>query len=803
MRQNVKTNIGFDLVLKIWKFHGSQTCSSKMNSLPNGNLNIKKRFRLRANVAIAVIVLLVPVVIHGARSSVDGMRITPEKWASPENPQRQLFDRFRHEFEGNDVVYVSWEGCTLDDPRLAKLETSLLQGNKLAEIGVIPFERVVTGAGTVQQMTERPLSLSRSDAAKRLEGFLVGPDQRTSCAVVVLTYDGNEHRRESIAHLLEITKSTTGLNADSIVIAGPPHDGVAIDDESVRGVNLFGALSTLVAAIFCFYCLRSWRIAGVILGLACLGQGIVLAGIYYAGYTLDAVLIVAPPLIFVLTVSAGIHFVNYYRAQPETIDVELALRNAWAEGWKPCVLATLTTAVGLCSLSVSRVTPIAVFGGFSAAGLILTVTLLMCVLPDAIMKWPVSRRTTGQRNTSKSLNFLSQWVPAYPGMITGTFAILIVCTLLGMRHMRTSVDVTSLFGKETKILRDYHWLESNIGASVPVEVIVRFDQNSNTNISEQIDVVKRIHSLVEDVDGIHAAMSAVTFLPDRASSGSGGRVMRQALVNKRLHSARSSLDSLNYYFEDEQKQSWRVTGRAFATEGLSYGEIGQRITSRVDQLLSSKEFQDSGIQVQFSGMMPLIENIQVMILNDLFRSLLTAFAFIGICILLVLRDFKVAALVTILNTFPVIVIFGLMGGASIPIDIGTMMTAGVAMGIAVDDTIHFLCFYRNRVAETRQPVNAIKESIQTCGAAMLQTTLICAMGMLVFALSAFVPTKQFGLIMAAILGAAVVCDLVCLPALLLLISRRQYAEEHSQLHAPEDSTSQSLPVPAAHSTLTS
>ncbi len=357
--------------------------------------------------------------------------------------------------------------------------------------------------------------------------------------------------------------------------------------------------------------------------------------------------------------------------------------------------------------------------------------------------------------------------------------------LMGIQHLQTSVDVTALFDQQTKILRDYEWIESRIGASVPVEVIVRFDKNSEANISQQIGIVKQVHSLVEEVEGIHAAMSAITFLPDRALAGTSGRVMRQALVNKRLHASINSIKSLNYYFEDEQQQAWRVTGRVFATEGLSYSEIGKRIASRVEQLVASEDLQKSGGHIQVAGMMPLIENIQMTILIDLFRSLLTAFALIGICILLVLRDLKVAALITILNTFPVIVIFGLMGGMSIPIDIGTMMTAGVAMGIAVDDTIHFICFYKTRVAETGKPTNAIQESIKTCGAAMLQTTFICATGMLVFALSAFVPTKQFGLIMASILATAVVSDLICLPALLLLISRQRFHEVSPSVAVPE------------------
>ena len=727
-----------------------------------------KRMRLRANLAIVVVLVLIPFVIHGASNSIETMRITPEKWVQDSHPEKQTFERFRSEFEGNDVVYVSWDGCTIDDPRLTEFGKGISSSNFLtSQPDLIPYETVITGSQTVQEMSVAPLLLQREEIVERLKGFLVGTDGITSCAVVVLTYDGNEHRRESIQQIKSVAAEASGVPQSEIIIAGPPHDGVTIDDESLRGINLFGALSTFVSALLCIYCLRSLKIAGVILGIACLGQGIVLSMVYYSGISLDAILIVAPPLIFVLTVSSGIHFVNYCRAQPQAIDHQTAVENAWKEAWKPCLMAVTTTAIGLCSLSISRISPIAAFGAYSGVSLLITVGLLMCLLPDALRKWPLERIA----QSTNRLHQFSQWVPNNAFSIAMTSVAVALLAFMGAQEIQTSVDPTALFQSDSKIIKDYNWIEQNIGASVPVEIVVRFDEKSELNMSERVEFIRDAHATISNVDGIQNVMSAVTFLPTATALEPGDSFARKALVNRRLHAACDNLDQLNYLHEDEQGQSWRVTGRVKATEGVSFGAIHENIHLAMHGLLSNHPELASTVSIDETGMMPLIEQVQVTILSDLIRSLMTAFILIGITIFFVLKNLRISMLVTVLNTFPVLIIFGIMGGSQVPVDIGTMMTAAVAMGIAVDDTVHFLCFYRRCLANGAQPIAAARKSIQTCGSAMLQTSLICCSGMLVFALSSFVPTRQFGVIMAAILVAAILSDLIFLPAL-LLVGRR-------------------------------
>jgi uncharacterized protein len=118
------------------------------------------------------------------------------------------------------------------------------------------------------------------------------------------------------------------------------------------------------------------------------------------------------------------------------------------------------------------------------------------------------------------------------------------------------------------------------------------------------------------------------------------------------------------------------------------------------------------------------------------------------------------------NVFPIVLIFGFMGHGRFLIDIGTMMTASVAMGVAVDDTIHFLTWFRDGIAQGLSRDQAVLQAYRRCAAAMTQTTLIGGLGLAVFAFSTFTPTQYFGIMMLALLVAALIGDLIFLPALL-------------------------------------
>lgn len=731
--------------------------------------------RIRHRVAVLSVLVALPFVVTGAQRAIDGMRIAPEKWVSMSHPERREFETFRNRFEGNDVVLISWDGCTVDDPRLQQLEQAILRPDdaELADRHRREIDRVVTGASVLSRLTSVPLNLSSEAARQRLRGILVGPDGRTTCALIVLTYEGNEQRADCIAHLKDLAASVVGVPREALYVAGPPHDGVAIDGQSLLGVQLFSTLCTLLAACLCRLALGSWRITGIVVGIACFGQGLSLAVVHFSGQTLDAILIVMPALIFVLTVSAGVHLANYYAESREQVGegvgaADAAVMQTVRIGWKPCFLAALTTAVGLASLSLSGVSPVLVFGLVSAACLLSTTALLLLILPGELLRKPVERPSRAQRFVRVRRWFAAtaaRSVLVRPTLTAMVCGLLMLLSLGGLWQLTTSVDALALFSAESRIVRDYRWFESNIGAVVPVEIAVEIDADSALGFRQRVEFLQRMHAAVQGVEGVEGVVSALTFSPELPQPDEASAFWRTAILYKQMKAHCDEYVAEHYLHEGRDLQSWRITGHVSALAGADYSVIRRRLAAAVGPLVSAQP-DGARVTVRYTGMLPLIQTVQTSILSDLFRSFLTAFGLIAVAIGLVLRSLRLTLLAMLPNLFPTALIFGGMGWFRIPVDIGTMMTASVALGIAVDDTIHFLASYRRSLMSGSENTQAVRAALWQCRSAMLQTTVICAAGMLVFCLSRFVPTFRFGLVMALSLSAALLGDLVFLPALL-------------------------------------
>lgn len=216
------------------------------------------------------------------------------------------------------------------------------------------------------------------------------------------------------------------------------------------------------------------------------------------------------------------------------------------------------------------------------------------------------------------------------------------------------------------------------------------------------------------------------------------------------------------------EELWRISARVEALGKLDYGLFVDDIKRQVEPVLAAyrEQLGVEGIHATYTGLVPLVYKAQRELLHGLYNSLKWAFVLIAVVMILVLRSPSAGLLAMLPNTFPVVLIFGAMGWLRILVDVGTMMTASVALGVAVDDTIHFLTWFRRGLDEGRDRKGAVMWAYERCATAMSQTTLIGGLGLSVFAFSTFTPTQRFGVLMLTLLAAALVGDLIFLPALL-------------------------------------
>jgi len=224
--------------------------------------------------------------------------------------------------------------------------------------------------------------------------------------------------------------------------------------------------------------------------------------------------------------------------------------------------------------------------------------------------------------------------------------------------------------------------------------------------------------------------------------------------------------------------------RAISQQGVAIAEPNQDVIAT------------NAIGVVYTGVVPVVYKAQRTLLTSLTESIGLAFILIAAVMVLLLNpgnlptdwmrpsnlfDGLMAGMVAMIpNVFPVIMVFGVMCHLGLEIDIGTMMTASVAMGVAVDDTIHFLAWFRTNLAKGMTRIDAVIETYRRVGPAMTQTTIVGGLGLFVFALSTFTPTQRFGSLMLVMLATALVGDMILLPALLAGPAGRWFKCNHQK-----------------------
>ncbi|MFM8726023.1 MAG: efflux RND transporter permease subunit, partial [Planctomycetaceae bacterium] len=588
--------------------------------------------------------------------------------------------------------------------------------------------------------------------------------------------------------ICEVTAEVCGTKVQELKLAGPVIDGLTVDESSHRSLTKFALPSTILIFVICLLSLKSVIAALVVFLTACFCQALILAVIYYSGERLSALLIILPPLVQVLAVSGGIHLMNYYLNALNTMEPREAAVECFRRGWLPSMLSLGTTAMGTASLLVSGLQPIRLFGIYGTVGVLCTAAAVLTAIPCSMLLLGRKRASADQQNTvtaqphgnrSGAWSGLTALLCDYNGIFLLLLFGLMGLAAAGLPDLKTSVRIETLYEPDSRIMQDYEWLEDRIGALVPIEVLLHFAADCQLSDRQRMDVLWKVDRVLHQQPTVKAVMSALTLFPDPPRMPGLSRSIQASLVNKGIRLARPQFEQAAMLRTTAEGDVWRLTARVSALAPLDYGDVLKQLEqSLVEPLEQAPAEARHQISISTSGIMPLVHQIQGQLLSDLFNSLMSALAVITLTMTLVQAGILNGVLAMASNVFPIVIAFGLMGLLAVPMDIGSVMTASIALGIAVDDTLHFLTFFRRELHQpgaTRR--SAVLATYLDCGPAMIQTSVSCGLGLLVFAFSDFVPTSRFAVLMAFLLALALAGDLLLLPALLLSPAGKLFESE--------------------------
>eukprot|EP00913_Durusdinium_trenchii_P028355 g26583.t1 len=584
-------------------------------------------------------------------------------------------------------------------------------------------------------------------------------------------------------------------------------------------------LSFMVSTILAFVMLRSFRLATLVIIVANFTTFITVALVPVTNGSMNMVLVVMPTLLVVLTMSAAIHVANYWKHAAER-NLRTAVVDAARMARKPCILASLTTAVGLASLMTSPLRPVRDFGLYSAIGCVISLAVVLIGLPSLLMFWPASKpnQVEVERTFWKSFaGVLTRF--STPVALTSIVAFA-VCGY-GLRWFRTETKVIRYFPDDARVVQDYEFLEEQLAGIVPVDVVVRFDKSAMDDPKEtflkRMEIVRAIESEIRAHPEISGTISLADFQPvhtpatendqmsgferiqararDRAkNSRTEEEAKREGSAAKSLlavSNSETTLESPNGRKIEISKgdELWRITAQVAILSDLDYADL----TDDLNNIVKSKLKYHAGADHVVTGMVPVFLRTQQAVLDSLITSFALAFVVIAIVMMFVLKH-PISGLITMLpNLLPIGIVFGLISWARMPVDIGTMITASVALGIAVDGTLHLLTWFRNGIADGLSRKDAIAMALSHCGPAMWQTSAAVGIGLMMLYPAELLLIHRFGWLMAALIGAALVADVVFLPALLAgplghFIERSVHKQEKK---SAGESPSTTTPPPAA------
>jgi uncharacterized protein len=213
------------------------------------------------------------------------------------------------------------------------------------------------------------------------------------------------------------------------------------------------------------------------------------------------------------------------------------------------------------------------------------------------------------------------------------------------------------------------------------------------------------------------------------------------------------------------------------------------------------------VKAVYTGVVPIVYKAQQALLQSIIQRTNWSFLTITPLMMFVARSWRAGIVAMLPNALPVLVVFGAMGWLGIEVDVGSMMTASIALGVAVDDTIHYLTWFREELTRTSDRKVAILRTYQRCATPTFQAALISGLGLSIFAFSTFTPTQRFGMLMLTILWAGVVAELIYFPALLAgplgsVFAPAKHGHEHDSAPSQEDLVeTQEIEEPAAAGTV--
>ena len=543
----------------------------------------------------------------------------------------------------------------------------------------------------------------------------------------------------------------------------------------------FTGLAILLIAVFLAVLFR--RVAGVLLPITTVVLSVIatIALMAIAGIPVTLTTQILPSFLLAVGVGGSVHILAiFYQARRRGESKEASVAFALGHSGLAVIMTSLTTAGGLFSFTAAELLPIAHFGYTAPLGVLVALALTLTVLPALIAVFPMrqehARATNEPALTQKLVIQAGVFATHHPRSMVAVWGILIALALVGATNIRLSHSPYAWFPEShpTRIASDM--VNEEMNGSLFIEFLVDSGRENGLHDPELLRALADIReraaqtrsnemyvgktvSLVDVVEEIHQALNenqpAYRAVPNDP----------QLVAQELLLFENSGSDDLEKVV-DSRFQVGRVTMKLPFLDAVNFPPIFDSLRAEVTDAL--------GDQAQFTltGLGVLAGETIVAVMHSMLRSYAIAIAVICPMLILLIGNLRLGLVAVIPNLAPIILALGVMGWTQMPLDSLTMLTGSIAIGLAVDDTIHFMHNFRRYYAESGDVDYAVRNTLATTGQALLFTSLVLSSGFFLYCFATMLLLHNFGLLTAFTILAAFLADILLAPALMSLFARR-------------------------------
>ena len=688
--------------------------------------------------------------------------------------------------ESDDVDKVKAKAELLSSPIYKELIISL-DGNTTA------LQVNLKGNNTFRELLHKRNAL----LLRQEEGILTSDESKqleeVSDAFALLKNEINQKDHQNILNIRAIMKKYEqfgALHLGGVTMITDDMVSFIKNDLLVFGIGVFVFLVVMLSIIF-----RKPR--WVILPLlSCAFAGALMIGLLgLVGWNVTVISSNFISLMLIITMSMNIHLVVRYRQLrndlPDFNQQDLVMEMASKMVW-PCFYTALTTIMAFGSLVVSGIKPVIDFGWMMTIGLTVTFVTTFLLFPALLVLMKKPELEQDKLDGFQMMHTLSVFTVNHGNKILLLSVLLVVVSGIGISKLEVENSFINYFSKDTEIYRGLKLIDDKLGGTTSLDIILKFEEEPEEELSgdladeeddfnfdfgggaegdpadywftpDKLDDVKKIHDYLEGLPAVGKVLSLASLIRVGEDVNQGEfDAFELAIVYKRMpEDLKSSM--IDPYISIEDNEA-RINLRILdSLENLRRKELLEQIHSDLTGKLGFSED-----RIAISGLLVLYNNM----LQSLFKSqiLTLGVVMVGIALMLLVlfRSVPLAIIGIIPNILAAGIILGLMGWFRIPLDMMTITIAAITIGIAVDNSIHYIYRFREEFARKQDYIETLHYCHANIGKAVFYTAITIIVGFSILVMSNFIPTIYFGLLTAFAMLVAFFAALTLLPKLILI-----------------------------------